>query len=685
MIQDIMKISELYLKSLTSKGFSWREYHDRISRDAALDDLSLLVDATIDAKYVVFINVDTQSQNCQVGGVKETTVMTDEDRFKHLFWRGSGGAKSDNIRNTPHKLFSTKKDFSTRKMIKPLKTIFDQYCTVQKGKKRNKEKEMVGPLFWDRTKTEESEWMRDVIYILEKGEKEIDDKVKRDFPTLKPGESLFVVLTINDKPVGDYELFRRYLLFVKLRAGIKGGSKKFCKELENKKLLEVSSELKGICPSCGRDVPLLNQWSTIAELSLYQLTDLFHRPYEHPGSSFKLCQACSDLLYVFKQWLLRRMTKRIGGNECLVLPSIKLFPTDRKNLRGLYQTLTSLWDASSDQAVAGERRLMHRLGQLPSYATVSFIFGDAITTGESQNVRRMDKLNLVFPDVLPSRLSKIAMGLELANKRLDEIWASTHSTKCPWSVQDDFYVLYELFHPPWEEKKKQRDKSRRRPEMERYLHAIFYGEKILPIEVAADCQPNLVDAFKKMRKSEKEEDRYAISNYMGRLLTLYVFLDTLEEKKEVRQMSDFKFIQMPKLGEFVAQHPLLRRGEFLSPFFVGCVFSYAEHLQKKSKRLAAYNWLGTLALSYDDILQGIYPKSLEYIKNKEKIVGSPRLQELMKAICHYDQGRCENDRVATVTFCHGWAVGRDFIFKPKGGEKDETGNSKDEQRSADTD
>lgn len=35
----------------------------------------------------------------------------------------------------------------------------------------------------------------------------------------------------------------------------------------------------------------------------------------------------------------------------------------------------------------------------------------------------------------------------------------------------------------------------------------------------------------------------------------------------------------------------------------------------------------------------------------------------MKVIAHYDGGKCENDRVALVAFCHGWALGSDFIYK----------------------
>ena len=178
--------------------------------------------------------------------------------------------------------------------------------------------------------------------------------------------------------------------------------------------------------------------------------------------------------------------------------------------------------------------------------------------------------------------------------------------------------------------------------------------------------------FKTSRTGKDDNDKYALSNYIGKVLSLMVFLYKLKypsgDKKEVEDMTEtakFEFIAMPDLGKFIDMHPLFKDTQYLAPFFVGCLFSYAESLQKDNSRLAAYNWLGTMALTYEDILQDIYPKVLRYITNKEKIVASPRLQELMKATSYYDMGKCDNNRVALVAFCHGWAIGRDFIYKKK--------------------
>jgi len=61
-------------------------------------------------------------------------------------------------------------------------------------------------------------------------------------------------------------------------------------------------------------------------------------------------------------------------------------------------------------------------------------------------------------------------------------------------------------------------------------------------------------------------------------------------------------------------------------------------------------------------------------------VSSSRLQELTKAIAHYDRGKCDNDRVALTAFCHGWAVGRDFIYMKKEDPKqNDKGGSKNNE------
>jgi hypothetical protein len=211
--------------------------------------------------------------------------------------------------------------------------------------------------------------------------------------------------------------------------------------------------------------------------------------------------------------------------------------------------------------------------------------------------------------------------------------------------------------------------------MERYLRAIFYGQEISHSEIAEDGYSNLLSAFKTGRSGKDDDDKYALSNYIGKGLTLMVFIYKLKNlsgsKKEVEDMTEnakFEFTAMPDLGKFIEMHPLLKDSQYLAPFFVGCLFSYAETLQKDNSRLAAYNWLGTMTLTYEDILQDVYHKIHKYIKSrpkKETIISSLRLQELIKAIAYYDKGRCDNDRVALTAFCHGWAIGRDFIYKKK--------------------
>lgn len=687
MLTDITRLTEVYLhaQGALPENVSWASYHREAIRTASLDHLKLFVDADIPADFWVSIDLDTSKKSSSKDerfsvSVKEAGNVSQDERWRHLFWQGSGGAKSDEIRNTPHKLVSKTKEYSIKDAIAPLRTILNRYCNIKAEKKKV---EASRPLFWDRGSLEDRGQLEQLLNLLEQNQEAIDlclqgtKDHEGKFPSLKPRQKAFVVLTIDGKPIGDWELFRRYSLGVRMRAGLSGGPKLF----EGTDWKSISKEYEGVCPLCKEPGVLLDQWTAVAELSCYQLTDPYHTSYQHQDASFKLCLACADLLFVFKQRLLKILAeRRIGGNECLTLPSIKLVPSAPNDRRALFKTLIDVWGTSTSKSAAAERRLLHRLGQLPSYATVSFVFGDAVTTGETKNVRRLDKLNVVFPDVLPSRILKIAKAITETNRRLEILWALTHGdTATYWKVDEDLFLLHRLFAPYWEEKK--RSKSNRRAEVERYLRAIFYGEDVSAHEVASDANENIVAAYKRIRDGKEENDKYALSNSTGNIFALLVFMDELRSAAmDNTDPIQFEFSSMPELSRFISSHPLLRDGTLRAPFVVGCLFAYTEYLQKPNTRLAAYTWLGTLALTYEDILQGIYPRCLEYIKTKEKFVDSQRLQELVQAICHYDVGRLDRDRAATVAFCHGWAVGRDFIFKkkakPEGGQGN-VGNESD--------
>lgn len=674
MLKDIKQLTELYLHSsgFLPEGKSWDGFHEESMQTVSPNTIGLLADANPKdkCKYALFVNVDTKNKTCKVKDYTEIGAVSNWS--SHLFWQGSGGRRSP--KNTPHDYYDTK-NFSSEDFITPLKTIVDNYCLIQKGKGKEKKSIETGPLFWDRGRKDAREWLENIINILKENKDNIDKKVLEGFPPLKSGE-VFIGLTIDDKPIGEYELFRRYLLFIRTRVGIQKGTEKFKYQIPS----EVIKEFIGICPSCHIEKPLLNQWWGSAELSFYQMTYESLSSYAHSSdASFRLCQSCADLLFMFKQHLLKTLTRRLGGNECLILPSIKLIPSDQNEKRRLYENLKGLWSVSSVEVASTGKRLLYRLGQLSSYATVTFIFGDYITKGKSQDVKRLDELNIIFPDILPSRLSQIASTIQETNAYLNEMWTLTgRDCNCTWNVQDDFRLLQGLFHPSWDEDKTKKDKSSkyykslRRPEIERYLRAIFYGETITHDEIADNCYSNLIAAIRTTRTTQKDDiNRYAKDNYIGSHLSLLVFFEKLkiipEISEESRDMSEiaFEFKAMLELGKFIEMHPLLKDRQYLAPFCVGCLFAYAENLQKENSRLAAYNWLGTMALTYDDILNDIYHKVLNYITNKEKIVSSPRLQELTKAIAHYDRGKCDNDRVALTAFCHGWAVGRDFIYMKK--------------------
>ncbi len=113
MLTDITRLTELYLhaEGLLPEGVSWKAYHCEAVRTASLDHLKLLVDADIPADFWVSIDLDSSKKSSSKNerfsvSVKEAGNVSQDERWRHLFWQGSGGAKSDEIRNTPHKLVS---------------------------------------------------------------------------------------------------------------------------------------------------------------------------------------------------------------------------------------------------------------------------------------------------------------------------------------------------------------------------------------------------------------------------------------------------------------------------------------------------------------------------------------------------------------------------------------------------
>ncbi len=93
------------------EGKSWSDFHDELIQNASQDSIGLLADANPKdkCKYSLFVNVDTETKTCEVKDYVEINAISDWS--SHLFWQGSGGAQSDKIRNTPHKIYSKKGDF----------------------------------------------------------------------------------------------------------------------------------------------------------------------------------------------------------------------------------------------------------------------------------------------------------------------------------------------------------------------------------------------------------------------------------------------------------------------------------------------------------------------------------------------------------------------------------------------
>jgi len=119
MLKDLKQLTELYLHSigLLPEGKSWGDFHDELIQNASQSAIGLLADANPKdkCKYALFVNVNTKNKACEVKDYIEIGAVSDWS--SHLFWQGSGGRKSDKIRNSPHKIFDSKSKFSLESIM----------------------------------------------------------------------------------------------------------------------------------------------------------------------------------------------------------------------------------------------------------------------------------------------------------------------------------------------------------------------------------------------------------------------------------------------------------------------------------------------------------------------------------------------------------------------------------------
>lgn len=159
----------------------------------------------------------------------------------------------------------------------------------------------------------------------------------------------------------------------------------------------------GACPLCGaEEVRVYPNALFGAGLNLANVNRLGAFPgvsLENAHLGYALCLDCADLLYVFKNTLLPRLTTSIAGERALVLP--RLHCHGKAVTKAVYffeQYLASL-NAGNAMRDIEARKIPRQLGDGAAVSTVDIVW--ATFGNKMENVRGQ------VLDVLPSRLAEL--------------------------------------------------------------------------------------------------------------------------------------------------------------------------------------------------------------------------------------------------------------------------------------
>ena len=169
----------------------------------------------------------------------------------------------------------------------------------------------------------------------------------------------------------------------------------------------------GACPLCGaEEVRVYSSALSGAGLNLANMD----RPGAFPGVSlenahlgYALCLDCADLLYVFKNTLLPRLTASIGGERALVLPHLHCDRTSIAKAVHFFEEYVASLNEGKAQTDIEARRIPRKLGDGKVVSSVDIVW--ATFGNKMENVRGQ------VLDVLPSRLTTLDKHARLFAKQ----------------------------------------------------------------------------------------------------------------------------------------------------------------------------------------------------------------------------------------------------------------------------
>ncbi len=322
--------------------------------------------------------------------------------------------------------------------------------------------------------------------------------------------------------------------------------------------------------------------------------------------AFPMCAPCAEALYVAKFHVFPSLRQTISGHQTLIIPHLVQSEVKAEGLEIITEAL-KLLKKDIKSAKGTEAGIIEDLGDNRGVDTVSFLFGKV--GGQSiQNIRKF------VPEVLPSRLSRIAQAIHEINNKHDR-YPEGH----PWRLkihplsgrlQIIRNVLGKAKYDDMPTKGKRPPFKASTVQTLDLLEAIFmkkqYGLKCLLPEFSAKLSYDFLGSL----SNEKQDPVFVIRDNIAHMVYLLKFLD----KVEVIQMADNidlvkKYLEGSKgleaLNKFLSEEAVgLDNAEKQYTFLVGLLFGKLIAFQQ-ARRVSnnALKWLKGLEIGSQDLME----------------------------------------------------------------------------------
>jgi CRISPR-associated protein Csh1 len=253
---------------------------------------------------------------------------------------------------------------------------------------------------------------------------------------------------------------------------------------------------------------------------------------------FAVCSTCADLLYVYKNHIVRDFTEPIIGSNALIIPSADV-GGNTKEFGGFVKEVRRMME--HENRAEGERTILRRLSAEATVATLSFLWAENFG-------QKIDGIRGFVTHVMPTRLAELEKEVNTPfNKRQHPFYPGDLRAGVRRKIDLNLKLVEELLRRPGGQRVKSENQSpRRRALLYELAGCMFHGTRIEPgplwweIDRTAEAywttllgQENAGVLYQCRQEAPKQikADKWLPLTLNGWVRHLYFFLDYLTDER----------------------------------------------------------------------------------------------------------------------------------------------------------